>query len=83
MDKDIINQIREGYTNGGWHLYKNGQRVSMILLYKQTDPKLRHAIINHEKRHLEDNIIDYSMIECSEGKAMLSGYVSKIFYEFL
>lgn len=77
-----ISQIREGSTNGGV-TYRNMVGRKMLVLFQElTSVERLVEVYSHEKRHIEDRILEFFKVSDSESAALLSGYVSVEFYKF-
>lgn len=85
--KDAINEtiahIENSAHDGGDTWRDFSQRRGVILIYPCTSKSLFYEVINHEKRHLVDRILQWANINDFEAAAYLDGYVSKqIFTKF-
>jgi len=78
--KEIIEEVKDNPVNAGFHIFYTGKRRSIILLIGISDDISRRSILSHEKRHLEDKIIEYCGLECKESMAYLSGEIAKYLY---
>lgn len=81
MEDDIANEIvgavRQGDVDGGWTLACLGiKRIVVILLPMRTRDR-RCEVINHEKRHVEDDILRHCNVNDDEAAAYLSGFLGK------
>jgi hypothetical protein len=72
--KDDIIQKR---VNGGDHFYSIGSKWSIVVLGAFTSDKQRNHILCHEKRHVEDRILDTYNMRDIEAAGMLAGYLGK------
>lgn len=75
--KEVKDSLDAGYHNGGHFFYDFRKRRGLILLYHQTSKKRRLDCIGHEKRHLEDRLLNYYNVKDDEAAAMLAGYLTK------
>jgi hypothetical protein len=75
--KQTKHHIKVGSMDGGHHSYKESHRKSIILIYPSTSKKKRINVIDHEKRHCEDIILNHLNIHDEEASACLAGYLGK------
>lgn len=66
--------------DSGIALYNNDERTCAIIIANPSHDEILHELISHEKRHVEDNILDYCEIDDREAAAYLSGYLAKKIY---
>lgn len=76
----IKKEMKENCRDGGYTFTKYGKWQSVIFLYKMSSKKIRRNILNHEKRHVEDDIVQYLGINDKEAVAYLAGYLSENIY---
>ena len=77
-DEDIaIAKANIMKKNGGDHFYQLSRRESLILLYKQDSKRIRNSVLCHEKRHLEDRILQYCFVDDIEAAGYLAGYLGE------
>lgn len=76
-EKEEIKVIKHNLScrDGGDHLFDLGKKKSMILLYRMSSKSIRTAILCHEKRHLEDRILECCHVDDIEASAYLAGYL--------
>ena len=83
-DKESIAEelahIEGGATNGGVTFRNLLRKKFIVVLYPFEDIETRRMIINHEKRHIEDRVLEYCGISDIEASAYLAGYISKFMY---
>jgi len=75
--EDIINNVSKGVHDGGMAFTNIRKRQGTIFLYKQTSVKEKTNTLSHEKRHLEDRILEEYSIQDIESAAMLSGFLAE------
>lgn len=79
VKKDLVeikNKVKTMY-NGGDHYYKLTKKESILILYEMTSRKERLNCLCHEKRHLEDRILEYSGVNSIEAAGYLAGFLAK------
>jgi len=76
--KELYDQIKNNtLENGGHFIYNNQCMLGCIILYKQKNKKREMVALMHEKRHLEDHILDYCNIRDYEAAGYLAGWLMK------
>lgn len=79
IDK-VLGYIEDGSMNGGDTFRNMLYKKFIVVLYPFKDVETRREVINHEKRHIEDRLLDYCGIKDIEASAYLAGYISKFMY---
>ena len=74
---DVGPAIKNNAQNGGEHFYNLGRRWSIILMYQASNNSRKFEIICHEKRHIEDRIMEHLGLEGTEAGAFIAGYIAK------
>lgn len=74
---EILSDIKNDARNGGYHLHNNFTRKSIIILHKTDSLEYAEMILSHEKRHLEDAILQTCNIADNEAAAYLAGHITK------
>ena len=77
---ETIQEINEGSKNGGNHFYNLSKSVSLIMIYPHDDSERLRATIAHEKRHLEDRMLEHYRVDDIESAGLLSGYLARFIY---
>lgn len=77
---EVLGYIEDGSMNGGDTFRNLLYRKFVVVLYPFKDIETRREVINHEKRHIEDRILEYCRISDIEASAYLAGYISKFMY---
>ena len=80
---ETIESLKKGGKNGGDFWYNKGVRVGLIDVFPWTNEGKLYEILNHEKRHLVDRILEHAGIHDIEAAAYLDGYVSTQIFEHL
>ena len=84
VDADEINEIEDNiknnYINGGFAYRDFSMKQFCIMIYKCENTVWRRNVINHEKRHIVDRIMEWAHIKDIESPAYLDGYISKYMY---
>lgn len=84
LEKSKIDEIKyainNDWRNGGDTFRNTDSRIICVLIYKCTNQTIRRNIINHEKRHVVDRILEWASIDDIESAAFLDGYISEYMY---
>jgi hypothetical protein len=78
--EEISSNIENDCYNGGITCHNSSCRTIVVLLYRQTNEVVRRRVINHEKRHVEDFILQHLDIDDLEASAYLAGFLSEKIY---
>lgn len=85
IEKEYIDEIREyitgGYRNGGETNWNSRTKRIIGLFYEFLSDTDRANIYSHEKRHIEDRILQHCKVEDIEASAYLAGYLGERFYD--
>lgn len=77
---EVLSYIEDGSMNGGYTFRNMLYKKFVVVLYPFKDIETRREVINHEKRHIEDRLLEYCDISDIEASAYLAGYISKFMY---
>ena len=80
--KEIDENIKGEYYNGAITCHRGGQRKIVVFFYPNDDEEREVEIYDHEKRHVEDDILNFLNVDDAEAAAYLAGYLGKIFCRF-
>lgn len=73
----VSEALKNGDVNGG-ETYRNMPiKEILVLIYPCTSERRRREVVNHEKRHIEDRILEYLGINDIEASAYLAGFLSE------
>lgn len=79
---EIKENLNEGFVNGGATFrYLIGRKVAVLFYMFDSTEEMVNTYA-HEKRHVEDRILDYFSVKDSESAAMLAGFLAEKFMEF-
>jgi hypothetical protein len=77
-----IDCIKRDVVNGG-NTYRNLEhRRIVVVFYPMEDNMSRAEVYSHEKRHIEDRILEFYSVNDIESAGLLSGFLGERFYEF-
>ena len=84
-DEDIectANYIKRSVVNGG-DTYRNFERKCIVVVfYLMEDDISRAEVYSHEKRHIEDRVLEFCGVDDIESAGLLAGFLGERFYEF-
>ena len=80
--EDTVNAIKRGCTNGG-DTYRNlDLKKVVVIFYKITSERERNNVYSHEKRHIEDRVMEWYGVNDIESAGLLAGFLGEKFGEF-
>lgn len=78
----MLDGIRNGAVNGG-DTYRYLEHKQMIVFFYPMENELKRAeIYSHEKRHIEDRVLQFFRVDDIESAGLLAGYLGEQFYKF-
>ena len=77
-----LDGIRRGAVNGGDTYRDLNNKRMVVLFYPMEDNTHRAEIYSHEKRHIEDRVLDFFGVNDIESAGLLAGFLGEKFYEF-
>ena len=83
QQEKILNDVSWGNYNGGVTFTKKVLKKAVIIIFPWTEERYFVRTINHEKRHLVDEIIKWHGVEDGEAAAYLDGFISEEIYKRL
>lgn len=78
--EEVLDNIINDRIDGGETLRNLNLKKILIIIYRCSSERERRNVINHEKRHAEDRILEYIGINDIEAAAYLAGYLSEYIY---
>lgn len=86
LDKETCDEIDENITdgdiNGAITCHRGSHRKILVFFYPIDDEERMIEIYDHEKRHVEDDILKFLNVDDDEAAAYLAGFLGKIFWKF-
>ena len=82
ITKEITENVENEDTNGAILVSNDGWKRYMALFYPTTNFDRKVEVYDHEKRHLEDRILDLNEVHDMESSALLAGYLGVKFRKF-
>ena len=77
-----LDGIRRGAVNGGDTYRDLNNKRMVVLFYPMEDNTHRAEIYAHEKRHIEDRVLEFYGVNDIESAGLLAGFLGEKFYEF-
>jgi len=82
-DAEQIEQyVSNGVKDGGDTFRDLGRRQMVVFFYPFSDEQERANTYSHEKRHVEDRLLEYYNVHDIESAAMLAGFIGEQFWIF-
>ena len=79
---DTVNAIKRGCCNGG-DTYRNlDLKKIVVIFYKMTRKRERNNCYSHEKRHIEDRVLEWYSVNDIESAGLLAGFLGEKFDYF-
>lgn len=86
IDKDSIEDIVAGVARGGCNggdTFRDFRCKRMfVFFYPYESDAIRAEVYSHEKRHIEDRVLEYFGVNDIESAGLLAGYLGEQFYKF-
>ena len=80
--EEVLDNIAKDACDGGETYRLLSKRQMTVLFYQFSSDIEKANIYAHEKRHMEDRILEYFDVNDIESAAILAGYLGEKFYEF-
>lgn len=78
----VINKVERDCEDGGDTFRNFRFKKLLAIFYRMTSNKMRENIWSHEKRHIEDRILQFLNIDDIETSAIFAGYLGEQFSNF-
>ena len=79
----VSDNIDRGCYGGGDTFYNFDIRAMVIVFYSFRSEESRWEVYSHEKRHVEDRVLEYSHVDDIESAGLLAGFLGRKFYHFM
>ena len=76
VGKDIENEC----MNGGDTFRNLDMKSFLVIIYPCKDEETRRSVVGHEKRHVEDRLLQHCFVNDIEASGYLAGYLSRYIY---
>lgn len=80
---DIIDEVKRGCTGGGYTYRNFDVRKMLLCFYPFVSERERVEVYSHEKRHLEDRVMEHCNVNDIESAGLLAGFLGIKFYDFI
>ena len=84
MESDDIESVKDNVERDcedGGDTFRNFRfKKMLVIFYRMSSIKMRENIWSHEKRHIEDRILQFLNIDDIETSAILAGYLGEQFH---
>ena len=78
----VDDYVTRGCFNGGDTFRNFDLRKMLVIFYPQSDEETRWEVYMHEKRHIEDRVMEFTNVKDIESAALLAGFLACKFYQF-
>lgn len=79
---EVLDEMKKDGQNGG-STYRNFDlKKFLVIFYVMGSVWNRENVYEHEKRHIEDRILEWASVDDKEAAAFLAGYLGEQFYKF-
>lgn len=79
---EVTENIKNGYVNGGETFRNFDLRKMLIIFYPMENEETRAEVYSHEKRHIEDRVMQHESVDDIESAGLLAGFLGRQFYKF-
>lgn len=80
--QEVRSYIEKGCIDGG-ETYRNlDMRKILVIFCPFKNDTIRAEVYSHEKRHIEDRVMEYMSVKDVESAGLLAGFLGKEFYKF-
>lgn len=80
--ESVRDYIERGCFNGGDTFYNFDLMKVLVLFYFQRTERIRAKLYSHEKRHIEDRVLQFASVDDIESAGLLAGFLGEKFYDF-
>lgn len=79
---EIIDYIERGCYNGGDTFRNMDLKDILVIFCPMSDEETRAEVYAHEKRHIEDRVMQWASVDDIESAGLLAGYLGRMFFKF-
>jgi len=79
---DVVSGIERDCFNGGETFRAFDLRKILVIFYTMKSERQRANLYSHEKRHIEDRVLQYASVDDVESAGLLAGFLGEKFYDF-
>ena len=80
--EEIFQNVKDDVCDGAYVLRNLNLKQLIVVFYRFESEEKRVNVYAHEKRHVEDRIMEYLHIEDFETAGYIAGYLAVEFYKF-
>ena len=80
--EDVKYNIENGYVDGGETNWNQSTKRIIVIFYTFTSDSKMAEVFSHEKRHIEDRILQHCKVDDIEAAWYLAGFFGVKFYKF-
>lgn len=80
--EDIVDGVARGGCNGGETFRDFRYKRMLVFFYPFENDRRRAETYSHEKRHIEDRVLEYFSVDDIESAGLLAGFLGGMFYKF-
>ena len=80
--EDIVAGVARGGCNGGDTFRDFRYKRMFVFFYPYESDAIRAEVYSHEKRHIEDRVLEYFGVNDIESAGLLAGFLGEQFYKF-
>lgn len=77
MINDVVGNVSDGAFDGGYTISNMSIKELYVVLLACSNDDVRRRVLGHERRHVEDDVLEHCGINDKEAAAYLSGYLSQ------
>ena len=82
-EEELMEALDRGSYDGGKTFSRKTKREGVVILFPWSSELSFIRILNHEKRHVIDDIAEWHNLTCPESTAYLDGFVSEEIFKRL
>lgn len=79
---EVLDTMKNDQGNGGFTYRNFDLKQFLVIFFVMGSVWNRENIYEHEKRHIEDRILEWASVNDNEAAAFLAGYIGEHFYRF-
>lgn len=79
----VSDYIERGFFGGGDTFYNFDLKAIVVVFYSFLNEKSRWEVYSHEKRHIEDRVMENRHVDDIESAGLLAGFLGEKFYKFM
>lgn len=83
LKEELFELLDSKSYDGGRTFSRKKSREEVVILFPWRSEEAFQNVLNHEKRHVIDDIVEWHDLKSPEAAAYLDGYVSKEIYKRL